>query len=118
MKHFTGDIEFTCTPKLYFDTLRTFLLTNDRTDLGGRSKGVAGYFDSKRIYKKNVVKRSGHFYIDSIENSTYWVLLIECRLGAVSYTGYIRNLDFTNNDNDTLEIKLCVEPDFQIMRQE
>ena len=118
MRHFTVDIEFTCTPKLYFDTLSTFLLTNDRTDLDGCNKGVASIFDSERIYKKDLVKRNGHFYIDSIENSTYWMLLLECKLSGLGYSGHIRNVDFSKNEKDTLVVSACIDPNVQIISQE
>src|SRR5688572_26832103 len=48
-RYFTGDIEFTCTSKGYFDTLSTFLLTNDKSDLGGTGSGLASLFSADRV---------------------------------------------------------------------
>ena len=112
-RHFTAEVEFTCTPTLYFDTLSTFLLTNNKSDLGGETSGQESLFSAERVYKKYVVKKNGHFYIDNIENSEYWLLLVECNLDNTGYIGYMRNVDFSNNSLDTLNIKICVEPNMR-----
>ena len=51
-RHFTAELEFTCTPTLYFDTLSTFLLTNNKSDLGGETSGLESLFSAERVYKK------------------------------------------------------------------
>jgi hypothetical protein len=116
-KYFTADIDFTCTHKEYFDTLQTFLLTNDKSDVGGESNRFTSLFGASRIYKKNIVKRNGHFFIDSIENNAYWLLFIECKFVGGSFHGFLRNLDFSNNRLDTLTLNVCVEPNAEIISQ-
>jgi len=68
---FTADINFNCTPTAYFDTLETVLLTNDKSDLGGKSNELVNLFSGSRFYRKNLVKKNGHFYLDSIEKTEY-----------------------------------------------
>ena len=112
---FTADIEFTCTPTTYFDTLSTFLLTNNKSDLGGKSTGLERLLNSDRVYKKNITKRNGHFYIDNVENIEYWLLVIECNLDGTLYTGFRRNVDFSDNTLDTLTVKICVEQNMRVI---
>src|SRR5690349_739635 len=113
---FTADINFNCTPVEYFDTLETVLLTNDKSDLGGKRNELVNLFSGARVYKKNLVKKNGHFYLDSIENAEYWLLLIECKLHNNLYNGVRKNLDFSNNKNDTLSIDICIQPNVQIIQ--
>jgi hypothetical protein len=108
VRYFTADIEFTCTSKGYFDTLTTFLLTNDMSDIGGKGSGLAGLLNAPRVYKKNHPKRKGHFYIDSLQSREYALLLVECNEPDMLFTGHRRNLDFSDNTSDTLTIEVCV----------
>lgn len=113
---FTADINFNCTPIVYFDTLKTVLLTNDKSDIGGKSNELTNLFSGRKVYKKNLVKKNGHFYLDSVEATEYWLLLIECKLDNSFYTGARKNLDFSSNEDDTLSINVCIQPNVQIIQ--
>ena len=117
-KIFTVDLNFTCMPIQYFDTLQTVLLTNDKRDLHGESNGLEILFAGRRVYKKNLPKRNGHFYIDSIENKEYWMLFIECKFQDAFYGASKVNIDFSDNNKDTFVVDICVQPYVQYIPQE
>lgn len=112
------EIKFTCTPIEYFNSLSTVLFTNDEGDLGGKAGGLGGLLDAERVYLKNVVKKNGHFYVSDVECARYRVLLVECSLPEMNYSGYLRNQDFSENIADTLPVEFCIQQNMRVISQQ
>lgn len=112
IKYVTIDLELTCTPMLYFDTLSSILLTNDRSDLGGRTTSVWRYMMSRndRVYKKHLVKKGGHYYIDSVQRKYYEYFLVAGNIGTDRYWGFKEDVNFSGNNKDTILYRICIEP--------
>jgi hypothetical protein len=107
-QYITIDLNSTCTPISYFDTLATVLLTNDPSDLGGESGRLENFFAGKRVYKKNLLKSGGHFYIDSVAKKEYFYFVVVAKLFGAGYLGYTRKVNFSDVNSDTLKFDLCI----------
>jgi hypothetical protein len=113
-EYITLDLNFTCTPIQYFDTLKNVLLTNNKGDLTGQSDILENLLSGERVYKKNLPKKGGHFYIDSVEKKEYWLLFADGKFSDVFFSGYARGVDFSGTVTDTLKFDLCVESNVQV----
>lgn len=115
-EYITLDLNFTCTPIQNFDTLITVLLTNNKGDLTGQSDILENLISGDRVYKKNLPKAGGHFYIDSVEKKEYWILFADGKLFDVFFSGYAREVDFSDAATDTLKFDLCVESNVRVVQ--
>jgi hypothetical protein len=108
-EYITLDLNLTCTPITYMDTLETVLLTNDRSDLGGKSSFMESVISGDRVYRKKLLKVNGHFYIDSVEKKEYWMFYVESRIHGSFQYGYKRSIDFSEKEKDTVILDVCIE---------
>lgn len=114
-------VKITCTPEIYFDSLRYIILTNDISDFGGdRNSGqwIDDLFSAKRVVALNVKRQPDNFfYVDSIGKRAYMYFTIGAELDRVPYSGFKRDIDFRKFSGDTAEIEMCFTPVSTMMSQ-
>ncbi len=116
-KQVTVDLNFTCAPVVYFDSLETVLFTNDKSDLGGETKGVDQIFSNgDRVYRKHLAKVNGHYFINNVEKKSYWMCIVEGKLHHANYTAFNRNINLSESTADTIKLDVCMEPNVRYVQ--
>lgn len=117
----TLKVKITCTPEIYFDSLRYIILTNDISDLGGDKESgqwVEDLFSAKRVVALNVKRQADNFfYVDSVGKRAYMYFTIGAELDRAPYSGFKRDIDFRKISGDTTEIEICFTPVSIMMSQ-
>jgi len=105
-------IKIECYPSLYIDSIKTILLTDTYSDLGG--SGGTSLFGPGRVVAKNVKRSSdNYFYLHKVKKAEYAILVIEGYVGGVLYGGNNREVNFSKIKGDTADIKICFEPNMK-----
>lgn len=100
-------IKLDCTPAEYIDSMKTILLSDTYSDLGGGGGGLS-FFGPGRVIAKDV-KRSldNCFYLQKVKKAEYAILYMEGYIGGALFTGHSRKVNFSQTKVDTIDIEVC-----------